>query len=59
MWTLPNFSRRLAMSEVKVSRSKSGRETFVTHKGKDGKTTTVVFHKGKKSGAPKVMREKK
>jgi hypothetical protein len=47
------------MEEVKVSRSKSGRETFVTHKDKDGKTTTVVFHKGKKSGAPKVLREKK
>jgi len=47
------------MGDVKVSRSKSGRETFVIHKGKDGKTTTVAFHKGKKSGAPKVLREKK
>jgi len=47
------------MSEVKVSMSKSGRETFVTHKGKDGKTTPVVFHNGKKSGAPKDLGDKR
>jgi hypothetical protein len=47
------------MSNVKVSRSKSGKETFVTHKDKNGNTTTVVFQKGKKLGAPKVLRDKK
>ena len=42
-----------------VSKSRSGKETFVGHKKKDGSTTTVVFHKGKPSGAPKTLREKK
>jgi hypothetical protein len=47
------------MSNLKVSRSKSGKETFVTYKDKNGKTTTLIFHKGKKLGAPKVLRDKK
>lgn len=47
------------MGQVKVSKSKKGKETFVTHKKKDGSSTTVVYHKGKRYGNPKVLREKK
>ncbi len=43
----------------KISKSKSGKEVFVTKKKKNGKSTTVVFEKGKKSGNPKVLKEKK
>lgn len=47
------------MKNVKVSRSKTGKETFVTLGKKKGESTTVVYTKGKISGNPKVLKEKK